>query len=226
MYLLCLRHGESVGNREGRLQGSREYPLTPTGDVQAALAGRFLASLPQRPAAIFHSPLQRTLQTAVRVASAYPEPVRLVPVEALRELHAGRLEGETWEALKQADPPFYGRPQSQWLDYSPWGGERQAEVFPRIHGWLDELTAGWDLASPQAVLLVAHALTIRAAIGWVLDDRGGSHLQYHLGNCTLVICHLRPGPGGLRRTIEALLPLEQQARMLGEAVPGSEAAGL
>lgn len=37
-----VRHGESTGNRDGVLQGQRDYPLTETGRRQAAVVGRRL----------------------------------------------------------------------------------------------------------------------------------------------------------------------------------------
>jgi len=38
--LYIVRHGESTGNRDGVLQGQRDYPLTKTGRRQAEIAGR------------------------------------------------------------------------------------------------------------------------------------------------------------------------------------------
>lgn len=37
-----VRHGESTGNRDGVLQGQRDYPLTNTGKRQAQVAGKRL----------------------------------------------------------------------------------------------------------------------------------------------------------------------------------------
>jgi len=34
-HITLLRHGESVGNSEGRVQGQADYPLTETGRQQA-----------------------------------------------------------------------------------------------------------------------------------------------------------------------------------------------
>ena len=40
--LFLLRHGQTVWNREGRMQGRLDSPLTPLGQVQAARQGAIL----------------------------------------------------------------------------------------------------------------------------------------------------------------------------------------
>src|SRR4051794_23418853 len=42
MEILLLRHGESEGNAEGRMQGRRDYPLSALGRDQAARAAAFI----------------------------------------------------------------------------------------------------------------------------------------------------------------------------------------
>lgn len=65
---ILLRHGESIGNAEGRHQGQSDFPLTETGVAQAhALARRWSqdgASFDQ----VISSPLRRACQTAEIIA--------------------------------------------------------------------------------------------------------------------------------------------------------------
>jgi len=42
MRLILVRHGESVGNSEGRLQGNADYDLTEPGRVAVSITGRIL----------------------------------------------------------------------------------------------------------------------------------------------------------------------------------------
>ena len=42
MEIMLLRHGESEGNAQGRMQGRRDYPLSALGREQAALAAAFI----------------------------------------------------------------------------------------------------------------------------------------------------------------------------------------
>ena len=87
-----MRHGETLWNREGRLLGWTDLPLTAEGEAQAR---RLKGALPSLPA--FSSDLLRARQTA-ELAGFSP---RLYP--ELREIHFGALEGALWETL---DPRY------------------------------------------------------------------------------------------------------------------------
>ena len=88
MELWLVRHGETLWNREGRLLGWTDLPLTAEGEAQAR---RLKGALPSLPA--FSSDLLRARQTA-ELAGFSP---RLYP--ELREIHFGALEGALWETL-------------------------------------------------------------------------------------------------------------------------------
>jgi len=61
--LMFVRHAQSVGNVEKRMQGCADFPLTDAGRVQAAkLAHRLLAEA-WHPTHIYSSPIKRTVQT-------------------------------------------------------------------------------------------------------------------------------------------------------------------
>ena len=66
--ITILRHGESIGNFENRLQGQMDYPLTELGIRQAeALANRWISSGICFDH-IISSPLSRAYQTATIIA--------------------------------------------------------------------------------------------------------------------------------------------------------------
>ena len=78
-HLILLRHGETAWNREQRLQGQRDIPLSDVGRMQATDAAPSVAAL--RPEVIVASDLQRAQHTAAAVAAACPassEPIRPV----------------------------------------------------------------------------------------------------------------------------------------------------
>ncbi|HEX7975005.1 MAG TPA: histidine phosphatase family protein [Anaerolineales bacterium] len=101
-YLTLLRHGESLGNQEARLQGQRDYPLTEKGRRQArerAVAWRSQGVTFDR---IVSSPLQRARCTAETVGEALGLPVALDPV--WQEHCFGELEGLTLPEIRQRMP--------------------------------------------------------------------------------------------------------------------------
>ena len=62
--LYILRHGETLWNQQGRLQGQKDSPLTDKGRQQALAQGEVLRSIKSLPNIVFVNPLGRTLTTA------------------------------------------------------------------------------------------------------------------------------------------------------------------
>jgi len=100
--LLLCRHGRSVWNAEGRIQGRADPPLDEVGREQARrLAGRLRG---EDVVALFTSPQRRARETAEIVGRALDVPV--VPDERLREHDVGDLTGLTWEQVWEQYPDF------------------------------------------------------------------------------------------------------------------------
>jgi broad specificity phosphatase PhoE len=100
--LTLVRHAESVGNAEARLQGHADYPLSERGRDQArALAQRWKTEALTFDHVIA-SPLSRALETA-RIIAAVLE--LSVPESDRRwiERDAGERAGMTWDEARQHD---------------------------------------------------------------------------------------------------------------------------
>src|ERR1051325_10264843 len=90
--LIVVRHGETVWNLEGKLQGQMDSPLTPSGLAQSrALAERF-SRCPI--SALYSSDLGRARQTAESIAVRTGQEIRFD--DRLRERHLGVFQGLTW----------------------------------------------------------------------------------------------------------------------------------
>lgn len=125
-HIILLRHGESVGNAEGRHQGQSDFPLTKTGEAQAhALARRW-----QSEAVTFHqiitSPLQRAHQTAEIIAGALH--VSLEIGEIWMERDNGHYAGLTPEEANRLYPRPEFMPPYRFVGET---GESQWELFLR-----------------------------------------------------------------------------------------------
>jgi len=110
-----LRHGQSVGNLEGRHQGQADFPLTETGLEQARALARCWKAAGQRFDRAISSPLQRARQTAEIIAEALGLPLEFDPIWMERD--NGRLAGLKMEeaAVLHPRPPFIH-------PYAPFGG--------------------------------------------------------------------------------------------------------
>src|SRR5574342_920034 len=99
--LLLIRHAESRGNHEGRLQGRKEFPLTERGVRQAELLAERLQS--QGVAALYSSPIRRAHDTAL--ATATVAGLAVIPEPRLQEYDFGeQLSGLTWQEIRDQHP--------------------------------------------------------------------------------------------------------------------------
>ena len=111
--LYILRHGETLWNQQGRLQGQKDSPLTDKGRQQALAQGEVLRSVKSLPHIVFVSPLGRTLTTANLAAPFIKTHVK---DPRLLEINFGAWEGATRDAInisnlnkfkKRLDPRLY-----------------------------------------------------------------------------------------------------------------------
>ncbi|HXQ11525.1 MAG TPA: histidine phosphatase family protein [Caulobacteraceae bacterium] len=169
--IYLLRHGETLGNSEGRFQGRLESPLSEHGQAQARAVGARLAALAAADPGdwtIEASPLGRARQTGAIVAEAMglPEP-RIEP--RLIEADYGALEGLTRPEVEARWPHLAG--VIGVFGYAP-DGESLADLDARAAAWLAERSA-----DPRRVIAVAHASIGRAIRGAYV---GAPFEQYRL----------------------------------------------
>ena len=145
------RHGQTEFNRDGRLQGRIDSPLTELGLEQAAQVGAWFAPRIDDPArwTVSTSPLGRARKTAAIVATAAGLRGRVVADERLIELSIGSWEGKTRSELEALRPDLAEQP---FFMHSP-DGETWASATARIGAWLDD----WADRNDCDVIAVSHA---------------------------------------------------------------------
>jgi len=141
--IYLLRHGETEWNREGRLQGHGDSPLTERGLSQAvAMGGALRREIGDEDLAGFtlvSSPLGRTLATARCVAAVTGHnPAEIVEDPRLREHGFGAWEGEIYREVEQIHPEAWRAREADRWHYQVPGGESGALVAARIGAWLAE----------------------------------------------------------------------------------------
>ncbi|MFN8559913.1 MAG: histidine phosphatase family protein, partial [Dehalococcoidia bacterium] len=189
MRLLLIRHAESVGNAESRLQGQEDYPLSERGLAQAALLARRLQAEP--PHALYASPLLRAHRTAEIVADAINQPVR--PLPAVIEYHFGEVSGLTWAEIRQRYPDLVARQRQRTAEYPAWPGEEGREVFrDRVCAALWELE---ERHKDETVAVVAHAGPVLVFCLSVLDMPYKRPMPFACDNASVTSVLVRDGRG-------------------------------
>src|SRR5690606_1895871 len=108
MEILLVRHGESVGNALGQMQGHQDFPPSERGRAQARTLGHWLCERAPAWDVAYTSPLARARQTAEILAEVSGRAAAIVE-PALAEIRAGELEGLTREDMIERHPGFLER---------------------------------------------------------------------------------------------------------------------
>lgn len=137
MALLLVRHGETDWNLEGRYQGSADVPLNATGRRQAERVAERLTR--ERIDAVYSSPLQRALDTALAIARAQGLEVRTDP--RLAEIALGEWEGMLASRIAERCPELHHRWTVDPRGMRPPGGETILEVHDRAVAAVEEMAA-------------------------------------------------------------------------------------
>lgn len=160
MLLHCVRHGESVYNAEGRVQGQVDVPLSELGFQQGQAVAAALCSFPID--AIFSSPLQRAFKTAEIAAEKLDLEIRTD--NRLMEVNAGVFQDKLRSELQELYPDELARWASGDADFVIPGGESRNQLTRR---GIDALR---DIAKNEAsnVAVVSHGRLLITAIKGLL----------------------------------------------------------
>ena len=173
MIVGLLRHGSTVWNEEGRMQGRRDVPLSARGRVEVlgwrtpvSPAGMPPAELPW-----WSSPLSRAVETAELLSGIAP---RCEP--ALTEMDWGEWEGFDLRTLRERHGDAFARNEAAGLDFRPPGGESPREVRDRVVRFLAA-----SAAAHRPTIAVSHKGVLRAllsaATGWDMTGKAPLRLR-------------------------------------------------
>jgi broad specificity phosphatase PhoE len=159
--IILVRHGETHWNRQKRIQGHGDSPLTLTGIAQAQAYGRAIGGLVGAGVGagwrVVSSPLPRCVQTAAILCETAGLDFAAVTQDArLKEVHTGSHSGRLKADLSPAE--LEGSGLDAWFFRCP-GGETHAHMAERLGGWLA------DLAPGDKVIAVSHGVAGRVLRG-------------------------------------------------------------
>ena len=179
-----LRHGRTVWNDQGLMQGSGNSDLTEAGIQGAILTGKALANVPF--VAAYSSCLQRTIDTANHILGQRDVP--LFQHNGLNEHAFGSWEGQKIEIIQQLDE--YQQMLNDPANYQALsnGGETWAALAERAMKAIYDIARVHDKGN---ILIVSHGNTLRLlmalfnGISWQKHREEGN--SEHLRNTSINI---------------------------------------
>lgn len=139
LILLFIRHAESIGNQQGRMQGHRDYALSDHGWEQAQCLAQRLASDFVAPTCMYSSPIRRAEQTAQVILNGQPYPVPLVYDPRLSEGHPGIFQGLTWAEACERYPNLCSQLETS-FDWIPVPkADSPSAIRHRASTWLNDI---------------------------------------------------------------------------------------
>lgn len=155
MKLIVTRHGETVENAAGIIQGHLEGTLSKAGKTQAQKLAQRLKD--EKIDAIYSSDLTRAVDTAKEIAT-YHKGIPLFLVKELRERKHGNFQGKRRSEI-DANPEEVSQFKS--ITTAPPNGENWFQVYGRARLFLDKITNAYP---NQNILVVSHGGLVRAMI--------------------------------------------------------------
>lgn len=159
--LYLVRHGATQSTAEDRFSGAEDVKLSDEGRTQVMRLAERLAD--DHIAAVFASPLRRTMETARIIAG----PHNLSPVSkaGLREISHGHWEGLSRKEVERRHSGEYSAWESDPFTFSPKGGESGLSVLARALPVIREVV---EQNEGKNVLVVSHKATIRILVSSLL----------------------------------------------------------
>ena len=156
-YFGIMRHGESRWNREKRIQGQSDSPLTPSGRQAADRWAQWLHRFTWD--RLLVSDLGRARETATIINTVLKLPLT---VDArLREQDWGKWTSYSIAELRRTESDRLQRLEASGWMFCPPGGESRETVWQRSSQALFDAASRW---SGRSILVVTHAGVVKCLL--------------------------------------------------------------
>lgn len=154
-----LRHGETVWNRQKRIQGRLDSELTDGGRQSLRRWGRFLASSRWNWNRIAVSPAPRAQKSAAIINEFLD--IETETLSGLREQDWGAWEGLRWAEIEENQNEILEEQVDSGWSFRPPGGESRHEVRDRARSALAALGRCWP---GEEILVICHQGVIKSLV--------------------------------------------------------------
>ena len=174
--LFIVRHGRTVANAAGLLQGRVDNPLDDEGQKQAGWIAKALGPVDR----VISSPLQRALQTAELLGQIPRIDERWIELDygEWDSRPVADITPDEWAAWR-ADPSF-----------SPPGGESLIELDQRVAAACEEIISE---AEELRVAVFTHVSPIKSTIAWALGVSEQISWRLNVGQAQITKIVIRDG---------------------------------
>ena len=138
--IYLMRHGETLFNRQRRIQGWCDSPLTANGRAQATQAAAYFRDAHVHLDAAYCSTAERASDTLALITD-----LPYTRLKGLRERGFGEFEGQ---------PEYLNPPRPYGDFFAPYGGETDEQVDARITAAVQSIV---ETDPGQNILIVSHA---------------------------------------------------------------------
>ncbi len=157
--LFIARHGQTRWNKEGRLQGWEDAPLTDEGIEQAEALRERLSE--EDIDVVYCSPLGRTKKTAEILLEG--KDLSIKEDERIKEINMGKWEGTKSEEIKERFPELYSDFWERPHIYEPISGESFHELKERVFSFVEEVLEKHD---DENILIVSHGCASKVMMSY------------------------------------------------------------
>lgn len=165
MELYLIRHGETVWNAKGLLQGKQDIELNANGILAAEKYGEQIREIDFDK--IYCSPLKRALKTATLIKGDRDIPI--ITDERLRELSFGDCEGTDFHVWRNKQCPFHWFFDDPAKYIPPENGESLTHLCERTDDFIQNVIEP-QLNTVNRIMIVAHG-ALNASIMTNLEKR-------------------------------------------------------
>ncbi|MBW2600237.1 MAG: histidine phosphatase family protein [Deltaproteobacteria bacterium] len=188
MKLILVRHGQTLWNREKRVQGISDIELSNRGRAQADSLARSLRD--EKIDTIISSPLKRAIQTAEAINHFHHLPIE--HEEDLKELNMGDFEGMAFQEMMKNHGDLMKRWAENPTSVVMPGGESLSELQERAWSVVERV-----IVKSGTTLLAAHNFTIMAIL-CKIKEMDLSHIrQVHVDVASKTFVEFRNGRGNI-----------------------------
>ena len=189
MKIYFIRHGETIWNKEKKIQGQSDIPLNEYGRELAYVTADAIKEIPFD--IVYSSPLLRAKETAEILVENRNLDIHVDP--RLIEMSFGEGEGESL-------PEIHSHPEMKLYNFihnpgeyiPPTGGETFKELYERCKSFIEDVILPAE-SQYESMLIVGHGALIRGMIHYINNRPSKDFWIVTHKNCSVTIVDCKDG---------------------------------